>query len=228
MRYNIPLADLHSSCVCGKPFDFRHAFSCPRGGFVISRHNEIRDSTAMLLNEVHNEVMIEPPLVPLTGELFRYRTANTTDDAKSDIAVRGFWAHGTRAFLDVRIFNPLSLSYANKSLEACHKKNEAEKKRGYGERIVQVECGTFTPLVFSCYGGQGEECQRFYKELCKKLADKRKTATSDVVNFVRTRLSFTLVRSALICLRGSRRKLPQAGADFRQVDFTMANIEAGL
>jgi hypothetical protein len=34
--------------------------------------------------------------------------------------------------------------------------NERGKKRQYNQRIVEVEHGSFTPVVFSAYGGCGE------------------------------------------------------------------------
>ena len=38
--------------VCGSSFTVQHVLSCPRGGFPIIRHNELRDLTAHLLTEV--------------------------------------------------------------------------------------------------------------------------------------------------------------------------------
>ena len=46
------------------------------------------------------------------------------------------------------------------------------KKRKYVEFVLDVEGGTFTPLVFSVFGGIGQECQMFYKRLCLLLAEK--------------------------------------------------------
>ena len=43
--------------------------------------------------------------------------------------------------------------------------NEKEKKRQYNERVLEVEHGSFTPLVFSSNGGMGRECSTFYKRL---------------------------------------------------------------
>ena len=40
--------------------------------------------------------------------------------------------------------------------------NEQEKKRAYNERILQIDHGTFTPLVFSIKGSIGRERQKFY------------------------------------------------------------------
>ena len=52
IRYNWNLQRLPSECVCGNTFDISHALSCKKGGFVTLRHNEIRDITAALLDEV--------------------------------------------------------------------------------------------------------------------------------------------------------------------------------
>ena len=36
--------------------------------------------------------------------------------------------------------------------------NQHEKKRAYYERILQIDHGTFTPLVFPIKGSIGREC----------------------------------------------------------------------
>ena len=54
-----------------RAFSIEHALSCPKGGFPILRHNEIRELTANLLTEVCHKVSIEPDLQPLTGESLR-------------------------------------------------------------------------------------------------------------------------------------------------------------
>ena len=51
LRDSIPLPRLPSKCVCGKPFTVDHALSCCRGGFISTRHNELRDFTAELVSE---------------------------------------------------------------------------------------------------------------------------------------------------------------------------------
>ena len=67
------------------------------------------------------------------------------------------------AFFDVKVFNPLATSYATFSLAQCYRRVELEKKRVYGERVREVERGTFSPLVFSCSGGIGPAASVFYK-----------------------------------------------------------------
>ena len=59
---------LHASCVCGKSLTVDHCLSCSHGGYTIMRHNELRDITADLLQEVCSDVQVEPPLQPLSGE----------------------------------------------------------------------------------------------------------------------------------------------------------------
>ena len=54
-------------CVCGNLFDADHAMVCMRGGFIIQRHNEIRDLEAEILQVVCTEVEKEPFLQDVTG-----------------------------------------------------------------------------------------------------------------------------------------------------------------
>jgi hypothetical protein len=52
LRYDWPIDDILSICVCGDTFTVDHAMICKRGGFVIMRHNEFRDLEAELLDIV--------------------------------------------------------------------------------------------------------------------------------------------------------------------------------
>ena len=121
------------------------------------RHNDVRDLTANILEGVLNHVEVEPQLLPLTGENLRYQTAIRGDEARLDIRARGLWERGQQAFLDTRVFDPNASRYLNTSIQQCCNINEKEKKRNYSERILQIDHSTFTPLVFSLYGGMGRE-----------------------------------------------------------------------
>ena len=48
-------------------------------------HNDARDLTANILKGVLNDVVVEPQLIPLTGENLRYQTAIRGDEARPDI-----------------------------------------------------------------------------------------------------------------------------------------------
>ena len=197
LRYGWHPSHLPSYCICGHGFTIEHVLSCPRGGFPSIRHNEIRNITADLLNEVCHSVGIEPSLQPVTGEQFEHRTAIRDDGARLDIVAQRFWGRDRQsAFFDVRVFNPHAPCYHNSSLAQWYRKNELEKKRAYEERVREVEHGSFSPLVFSAAGGMGR--------LASLLAEKRGNSYSSTLHWLRCRLNFSLLRSAIMCIRGSR------------------------
>ena len=147
--------DVLSHCTCGVTFSIEHKLSCPRGGFTILRHNDIRDFTANVLSDVCYNVSVEPHLQPLSGERFMGALTITDDGARLDIAADGFWGGWhERAFFDVRIFNPFALS-KNRPIRACYRKHETQKRRSYNQWVVEAEHGSFTPLVLSATGGMG-------------------------------------------------------------------------
>ena len=67
-----------------------------------------------------------------------------------------------------------------------------------------MEHGSFTPIVMSAYGGFGKETSVFLSRLIDLISKKNDMPISDVANYVRTKISFELVRSQVTCLRGSR------------------------
>ena len=203
IRYHWNLKRLPDYCACGKRFEINHAISCLKGGFVHRRHDDLRNVIAKLLDEVSVEVSIEPPLVPLTGEVLHAR-ANKSDEARLDIATRGFWQNYEMAFFDVRVFNPFAKSYENQTTTSLFKRNENEKKKSYNERVIRIEHGSFTPLVFSANGGCGRETNFFLKVLAEKISEKKNIPISIVSNYIRTKISFSLTKSLVNCVRGSR------------------------
>ena len=172
IRYNLPLKRLPTTCVCGAPFKLEHALSCCKGGFISIRHNDVRDFTAELLSECCKDVSIEPILQELTGEALPPSTIQT-NEARVDVAARGFWTKGQVAYFDVKVFNPTAKVHMAKSLTAAHRANEQTKKRSYNQRINHVDQGTMTPLVFTCFGGMSRECTTFYNRLAEMIAEKR-------------------------------------------------------
>ena len=208
LRYGWALDRLPTTCVCGLRFDVPHALSCKRGGFVTLRHNEVRNITANLLHEVCTDVKIEPMLAEMEGELIRERTGNTRREARLDVSAVNFWITGQRAFFYIRVFDLSAQRYSNLELAKCYERNEKEKKRHYNERVLEVEHGSFTPLVFSSNGGMGRECSIFYKRLSEMFADKKKQPIHETTSLIRTKLSFSLLRSTIRCIRGSRSRKP--------------------
>ena len=70
--------------------------------------------------------------------------------------------------------------------------------------IIEVEKGSFTPLVFSCSGGMSSEAEKFIKQLAAKISKKKQEEYSHVVAFIRRRLRLDLLRLCIISLRGER------------------------
>ena len=142
--------------------------------------------------------------------IFEHRTAVRADGARLDIRAGGFWA--TRhevAYFDVRVFNPYAASYLHKPLRQVYRMHEQEKQRAYGERVRRIEHATLTPLVFTCTGGAGPAATQCLKRLGSQLADKHQMAYSQAMGWLRCRLSFALLRSSILCLRGARARVKQ-------------------
>ena len=167
-------------------------------------------------------------MTPLTGETFSYRTANTDIHARTDVSARGVWVKGSKAYFDIRVFNPLAKSYSNQTLKAAHKSNENAKKREYAERILNVEHGSFTPLVFSCFGGMSTECSHFYNRISDQISEKRDINTSKGRSWVRTKLSFCLLRSTNLCIWGSRTRHQYSHEPVSDTDIQVVVIDAKL
>ena len=177
---------------------------CSRGGFPSICHNEICDLIANLLSEVCQNVGTEPQLQPVTGEQLTHRTANREDGARLDVVAESFWGNDKQsALFDVRVFNPFAPSYRNTSLAQCYRKNELEKKRAYDQRIREIEHGSFSPLVFSTSRGMGSTAAVVYKRIVTLIASKYGKPYGRTIHWLRCRLNFSLLRSAIRCLRGS-------------------------
>ena len=102
-----------------------------------------------------------------------------------------------------------------------------KKKQMYNHRVMSVEQGTFTPLVFTTTGSAAPECAlsaAFLKKLSIKIAEKRNERLSDVTRWVRCKLSFMCLRAVLMCLRGTRK----SKMNYISEDFSVDTIESRI
>ena len=88
-------------------------------------------------------------------------------------------------------------------------RSASEPMRTKREETMVIECcklkiGFFTHLVFAVNGGMGKECIWLYKRLAEMIADKPKAPISIVKYSIRTFICFSLLRSMIRCLKGSR------------------------
>ena len=229
LRYGWLPSNIPLHCVCGSSFTVEHVLSCPRGGFPIIRHNEIQDVTATMLTEVCHDVLVEPDLQPLSGEVLARASSIRTNGARLDIAVNGLWGgRFERSFLDVRVFNPHAPLNRNSTISSCYRKHELEKKCAYEQRLLEVEHSSFTPLVLSATGGMARQATILYKRLASLLADKWDQPYSSTLCWVRSRLAFSLLRSAIQCIRGARSSVGHAIKSIPPIDLVYAEAQLRL
>ena len=205
LRYGWNIPNTPSFCQCKVENDVDHALNCKLGGYVSMRHNRVRDMEAALMKEVCHDVRVEPELLPIASD----RPAegeNLANKARLDVSGIGVWGAYEKTFLDIRIMHPNSPSYVNKPINDVYALHEEQKKRKYNERVLQVERGSFAPIVGSTFGGWGQEAERHHKRIATLIALKRNEEYADVISYIRTRLRFCLLKSVLTAVRGVRGK----------------------
>ena len=94
--------------------------------------------------------------------------------------------------------------------------------------MLDIEHGTFTPLIFTTTGGMGKECSSYHSRLAELIAIKKGAEDyAKTISWIRARTSFALLRSALICLRGTRSTVRKSW-DFRNIDIEIENTEGAI
>ena len=203
LRYNLPLPNLPSYCACGEMFTVNHALSCKKGGFVAQRHDTIQDLLTSHISKVCRNVETEPLLQPPDNEVFNLQSTVTSREGRLGMKAGGFWTTGV-TFFDVRVTHVNSRSNQGKYTATIFKEQENEKKRKYNQRVMDVEMGAFTPLVFGTNWGMGLDCQNFLRTLANKLSAKSDEPCASVISWLRIQLSFAISRTVHRFLRGSR------------------------
>ena len=62
----------------------------------------------------------------------------------------------------------MGMAKKQQTIKTISKKREKEKKRAHNSRIMNVEHGTFTQLVFLLTEGEGPEMSMFHKHIAQK------------------------------------------------------------
>ena len=129
----------------------------------------------------------------------------------------------------MRICHPNADSYRDMDLNQIYRQHETEKKRQYASRILKVEQATSTSLVFSTTGGMAAECKRYHSRLAELqlLATKKGKSYATTMSWIRGRVSFALLRSALLCLRGSQAKR-RIHLELPDIDFDIERGHANI
>ncbi|XP_037781007.1 uncharacterized protein LOC119577475 [Penaeus monodon] len=189
------------------------------GGFVCMRHDEVRDVTAEMLSEVSRDIRVEPPLIPTGGRNFSLQSTNPPTTLTWTSVQADFGHGGSEPSLIYASPTPWPQATARKQ------KHENDKIREYGERVREIEQGTFTPLVFTTSGGIAPRAVTFYSCLGQKLSEKRQPK-SCVMAWIPCRLAFSL-RSSLLCLKGTRNK-PIKYTSIKDLDIEQTVVNSRL
>ncbi len=112
-------------------------------------------------------------------------------------------------------------------MKKLYEEQEEQKKQKYNQRVINVEKGTFCPLVYSTSGGTGLECSNHHKRVAHAIAMKRNEKYSDVISYIRTKIRFALLKSVLVSIRGARGpQKPVKGIPVAAVSFGLIPDEA--
>ena len=69
--------------------------------------------------------------------------------------------------------------------QQIYKQHEIEKKRQYSSRVMEIEHGTFTPLVFTTTGGMADECRRYHCRLAELISTKKGEPYAATISWIR-------------------------------------------
>jgi hypothetical protein len=126
--------------------------------------------------------------------------APTGEDDRSDIPLRGFWAHGTDCIVDVHVTNTDDKSTnRHRDPSKVIQTQEKEKKWKHVEACLEQH-HHFTPFVCSTDRLLGREATTFAKQLSAKLASKWQQSYSQVCRYVNACLRITIARATYLCL----------------------------
>ena len=125
------------------------------------------------------------------------------NEARGDVRARGFWKKRRDCIFDVRITDTDAKSYGNVDSKKILERFAREKKAKYKDACFERR-RDFTPLVYSVDGLPCKEAQDAERRLGALLAKKWERSYSEMVGYVRTRMSLAVVRANTLMLRGER------------------------
>ena len=227
LRYALRPTGLPQQCDgCGSNFSVEHALNCKKGGLVTWRHNDAMYEWADLCKRAlpassvgtkpyifyGNGVRAEqrgpttPATDPPSEESGEEETVEAIgDEARGDVSARGFHTQRQVTIFDIRVTDTDAPSYRNRTSAKVIEAAEKEKCNKY-DAACRERQRDFVPLVYLVDGLPGQRAKAAEKRLAALLASKWDRPYSDVMNFVRVRMSLAVVRSNTLLLRTERAK----------------------
>ena len=87
---------------------------------------------------------------------------------------------------------------------------------------------TFTPLIFGTNEGTGKEAGDFIRLLTNKISEKIGEPYVIIISWLRAKLFFEILKSALLCIRGSRTIFKKSNCEDYALDFQLSVFEADI
>ena len=78
----------------------------------------------------------------------------------------------------------------------------ARNRKEEAVRVMEIEHGTFTLLVFTTTGGMADECRRYHCRLAELISTKKGKPYAATILWIRTNVSFAILRGALLVYEG--------------------------
>ena len=124
----------------------------------------------------------------------------------------------------IKVLLPFVSSYASTPLTQCYCQAELDKRRKYDELIREVERWTFTPSIFP-HQVEWAPQQRLFIDAF--LLWFRRRGVVPTVRWYRIKLCFSLLRSAVMCLQGSRCRHHRHNLNDPAIDLACSESRVG-
>ena len=228
-----PLQRMPERCVYGSSFSADHAVICKFGGYqyATTRHIAVRGVTAALMSDVCKNVQLCCHRAPAPGAHRRVSSLCI------QTAEWGSAGRASKRILELRywcIFWCTGVLSPSRQLPQFLPPQSLPKVREWEENTILTDEYSMWSMAASPHlslrqhaGDMGREATATYKRLALLIAEKHDEPYSTVIGWIRCRLSFSLLRSSLLCVRGSRRRSRDSnGLDTGLISVAVA--ESGL
>jgi hypothetical protein len=210
-RLGLPVAPSGVICpACRKiPLDpnGHHQLTCKNHGFVVGRHNAVRDTLFRVLSFAG--------MNPEKEQGASWRDLSRPADVLAD------WSLGKKAAFDISVVSPLT---ENNLLSAGAKdvvEDQAITKHSENDPQCLVHGWICVPLIVDSYGRWGHEAHEAFAKIAGHLHIKLKCSFSDALSFIFCSLGLVLARQNASSILA---RLPPAPAGSREPHFSSKRV----
>ena len=142
----------------------------------------------------------------------------------SAIHVHGSQEHQRSALFDVKVCHPVAHQCKDRELQPINRMHKNEEKRLHLRNVLDIEHGTFSPfssIHHNWRNGKQEVPQSIITANCHQ----ERGAIWQVMSWIR--ISFTLLISAIICLRCSW-AIKRFLREVKNADIDIENVEGAI